>query len=102
MAPEVIQRQAYGKPVDAWSAGVMLHILLSGMLPFYGTGDRLYDNICSGKLNVSGSRRTAVTAGHLIAKGAHYRMFDPVLRSLKLIPSCWFAFGCIACHLRFA
>ncbi|XP_043214617.1 peripheral plasma membrane protein CASK-like isoform X2 [Amphibalanus amphitrite] len=52
MAPEVIQRQAYGKPVDAWSAGVMLHILLSGMLPFYGTGDRLYDNICSGKLNL--------------------------------------------------
>ena len=54
MAPEVIQREAYGKPVDVWSAGVMLHILLSGMLPFYGTGDRLYDNICSGKLNVSG------------------------------------------------
>ncbi|XP_037075170.1 peripheral plasma membrane protein CASK-like isoform X2 [Pollicipes pollicipes] len=52
MAPEVIQREAYGKPVDVWSAGVMLHILLSGMLPFYGTGDRLYDNICSGKLNL--------------------------------------------------
>ena len=36
MAPEVIQRKAYGKPVDIWSTGVLLHILLSGTMPFLG------------------------------------------------------------------
>lgn len=50
MAPEVIERQQYGKPIDIWSAGVLLHILLSGTLPFLGTKDRLYDSICRGKL----------------------------------------------------
>jgi len=36
MAPEVIQRCSYGKPIDVWSAGVLLHILLSGAMPFLG------------------------------------------------------------------
>ena len=49
MAPEVIQRKAYGKPVDIWSAGVVLHILLSGSMPFLGTKDRLYESICQGR-----------------------------------------------------
>jgi serine/threonine protein kinase len=53
MAPEVVERQQYGKPVDIWSAGVLLHILLSGTLPFLGTKDRLYESICRGKLYVS-------------------------------------------------
>lgn len=53
MAPEVIEKQLYGKPVDIWSAGVLLHILLSGTLPFLGTKDRLYEAICRGKLYVS-------------------------------------------------
>ncbi|XP_069668969.1 peripheral plasma membrane protein CASK-like isoform X2 [Periplaneta americana] len=50
MAPEVVERHQYGKPVDIWSAGVLLHILLSGTLPFLGTKDRLYESICRGKL----------------------------------------------------
>lgn len=53
MAPEVVERQQYGKPGDVWSAGVILHILLSGLTPFLGTGDRLYHNICNARLNVS-------------------------------------------------
>lgn len=53
MAPEVVERQQYGKPGDVWSAGVILHILLSGLTPFLGTGDRLYHNICDARLNVS-------------------------------------------------
>jgi calcium/calmodulin-dependent serine protein kinase len=53
MAPEVVERQQYGKPVDIWSAGVLLHILLSGTLPFLGTKDRLFESICRGKLYVS-------------------------------------------------
>ncbi|CAL4059052.1 unnamed protein product, partial [Meganyctiphanes norvegica] len=54
MSPEVVERQPYGKPVDVWSAGVLLHILLSGTLPFYGTKDRLYDSICQAKLYLDG------------------------------------------------
>ena len=50
MSPEVIQRRPYGKPVDMWSTGVVLHILLSGSMPFLGTKDRLYESVCAGKL----------------------------------------------------
>lgn len=53
MSPEVVERQPYGKPVDVWSAGVLLHILLSGTLPFYGTKERLYDAICQAKLHLN-------------------------------------------------
>lgn len=56
MAPEVIQRKPYGKPVDVWSAGILLHILLSGTIPFLGTKDRLYESVCTGKLYLHTSR----------------------------------------------
>lgn len=52
MSPEVVERQQYGKPIDIWSAGVLLHILLSGTLPFLGTRERLYRSICRGKLHL--------------------------------------------------
>lgn len=56
MAPEVIQRKAYGKPVDIWSTGVLLHILLSGTMPFLGTKDRLYETVCIGKLYLNSAK----------------------------------------------
>ncbi len=56
MAPEVIQRKAYGKPVDIWSTGVLLHILLSGTMPFLGTKDRLYETVCTGKLYLNSDK----------------------------------------------
>jgi len=57
MAPEVINREPYGKPVDVWGCGVMMYILLSGQLPFCGTKERLFDVITRGLYNVSGSMR---------------------------------------------
>ncbi|XP_018914477.1 peripheral plasma membrane protein CASK isoform X4 [Bemisia tabaci] len=51
MAPEVAERREYGKPVDIWSAGVLLHILLSGTLPFLGSRHRLQHTILKGKIN---------------------------------------------------
>ncbi|KAL6784790.1 hypothetical protein ACKKBF_B03225 [Auxenochlorella protothecoides x Auxenochlorella symbiontica] len=35
MAPEVLRRD-YATPADVWSLGVVLHILLSGLAPFWG------------------------------------------------------------------
>ena len=52
MAPEVVKREPYGKPVDVWGCGVILFILLSGCLPFYGTKERLFEGIIKGKYNV--------------------------------------------------
>ena len=36
IAPEVILRQGYGKPVDWWSMGVILYEFLIGCVPFFG------------------------------------------------------------------
>jgi len=52
MAPEVMQGKPYGKPVDIWGCGVMMFILVSGKLPFYGTRERLYESITQGKYKV--------------------------------------------------
>jgi calcium/calmodulin-dependent protein kinase I len=41
MAPEIIRRQLYGKPVDMWAFGVILYILLGGC-KFY----RLFVDSC--------------------------------------------------------
>ncbi|XP_077368518.1 peripheral plasma membrane protein CASK-like isoform X3 [Festucalex cinctus] len=53
MAPEVVKREPYGKPVDVWGCGVILFILLSGCLPFYGTKDRLFEAIIKGKYKMN-------------------------------------------------
>ncbi|XP_078035539.1 peripheral plasma membrane protein CASK isoform X3 [Augochlora pura] len=52
MAPEVIQRKQYGKPGDVWSAGVLLHVLLTGTLPFVGSQHRLREAICAGRVQM--------------------------------------------------
>ncbi|XP_050294145.1 peripheral plasma membrane protein CASK isoform X2 [Anthonomus grandis grandis] len=55
MAPEVVEKKSYGKAVDIWAAGVLLHVLLSGTLPFHGSGRRLTEAICRGKLSINAS-----------------------------------------------
>jgi serine/threonine protein kinase len=66
MAPEILQRRpgsgslSYGKPVDLWSLGVMLFVLLTGEHPFNGSSsgslspkdggkDTLVASICRGE-----------------------------------------------------
>uniref|UniRef100_A0A3B3HRW1 CaM kinase-like vesicle-associated b n=1 Tax=Oryzias latipes TaxID=8090 RepID=A0A3B3HRW1_ORYLA len=45
LAPEVVGRQRYGRPVDCWATGVITYILLSGNPPFYDeTDDDDYEN----------------------------------------------------------
>ncbi|XP_045780163.1 microtubule-associated serine/threonine-protein kinase 3 isoform X3 [Maniola jurtina] len=36
IAPEVILRQGYGKPVDWWSMGIILYEFIVGCVPFFG------------------------------------------------------------------
>ena len=36
IAPEVILRRGYGKPVDWWSMGIILYEFLIGCVPFFG------------------------------------------------------------------
>ena len=52
IAPEVILRQGYGKPVDWWSMGIILYEFLVGMPPFTGeTPDDLFVNVISGQID---------------------------------------------------
>lgn len=50
IAPEVILRQGYGKPVDWWAMGVILYEFLVGCVPFFGdTPEELFGQVISGK-----------------------------------------------------
>lgn len=50
IAPEVILRQGYGKPVDWWAMGVILYEFLVGCVPFFGdTPEELFGQVVSGK-----------------------------------------------------
>lgn len=40
IAPEVILRQGYGKPVDWWAMGIILYEFLVGCVPFFGIHQR--------------------------------------------------------------
>ncbi|CAB3386788.1 Hypothetical predicted protein [Cloeon dipterum] len=61
MAPEVVLRRPSGKPADVWALGVLLHVLLSGALPFVGSRDRLGDSIVRGQLRLDGGEWSLVS-----------------------------------------
>lgn len=49
IAPEVILRQGYGKPVDWWSMGIILYEFLIGCVPFFGeTPEELFAHTVQG------------------------------------------------------
>uniref|UniRef100_A0A1A9ZEB4 Protein kinase domain-containing protein n=1 Tax=Glossina pallidipes TaxID=7398 RepID=A0A1A9ZEB4_GLOPL len=80
MAPEVVTRRLYGKGCDVWGAGVMLHVLLSGRLPFLGSGVRLQQSIARGRISfeapewksISSSARDLVSK--MLAANPHHRL----------------------------
>lgn len=50
IAPEVILRQGYGKPVDWWAMGIILYEFLVGCVPFFGdTPEELFGQVISGQ-----------------------------------------------------
>ncbi|XP_015280569.1 PREDICTED: microtubule-associated serine/threonine-protein kinase 4 [Gekko japonicus] len=52
IAPEVILRQGYGKPVDWWSMGIILYEFLVGCVPFFGdTPEELFGQVISDEIN---------------------------------------------------
>jgi len=51
-APEVVQGASYGRAVDIWATGILLYLLLSGNLPFYGTKDQLLNPSSYGSYSV--------------------------------------------------
>lgn len=50
--PESVTMRRYGKAGDVWGAGVLLHVLLSGRLPFTGSGMRLQESIIRARITV--------------------------------------------------
>uniref|UniRef100_A0A3P9LJH1 non-specific serine/threonine protein kinase n=1 Tax=Oryzias latipes TaxID=8090 RepID=A0A3P9LJH1_ORYLA len=51
IAPEVILRQGYGKPVDWWAMGVILYEFLVGCVPFFGdTPEQLFGQVVNDEI----------------------------------------------------
>ena len=54
VAPEVLSMKGYGRKVDLWSLGCIMHLLLRGVLPFDGhTKDEVVEKTLNKKLNLT-------------------------------------------------
>lgn len=63
VAPEILTSNSYGSEVDVWSLGVIMHIMLSGLMPFGGdnTTDILH-NVVKCEVDLSKPQFQAVSA----------------------------------------
>lgn len=62
LSPEVLRKEAYGKPVDIWACGVVLYILLVGYPPFWDEDQqRLYAQIKAGAFDYPSPEWDTVT-----------------------------------------
>lgn len=62
VSPEVIQGQPIGKPVDMWSFGVIMFILLGGYPPFHDSNQKvLFNKICLGSFQFHPKRWSNVS-----------------------------------------
>ncbi|XP_029944715.1 microtubule-associated serine/threonine-protein kinase 1-like isoform X2 [Salarias fasciatus] len=69
IAPEVILRQGYGKPVDWWAMGIILYEFLVGCVPFFGdTPEELFGQVITDDIEwPEGDEALPVDAQHLIS-----------------------------------
>ncbi|GMR32677.1 hypothetical protein PMAYCL1PPCAC_02872 [Pristionchus mayeri] len=63
MSPEMAREEEYGTATDMWSSGVLLHLILSGRLPFDGPADETLENIkqCPESIDLAGSSWTGLS-----------------------------------------
>uniref|UniRef100_A0A6Q2ZLB0 non-specific serine/threonine protein kinase n=1 Tax=Esox lucius TaxID=8010 RepID=A0A6Q2ZLB0_ESOLU len=69
IAPEVILRQGYGKPVDWWAMGIILYEFLVGCVPFFGdTPEELFGQVITDDIVwPEGEEALPADAQHLIS-----------------------------------
>lgn len=86
IAPEVILRQGYGKPVDWWAMGIILYEFLVGCVPFFGdTPEELFGQVISGACLCGGGRGAQ---GHRPTQGFVGSRSDPPALPFLQMTSC--------------
>ena len=93
MAPEIIQNEGHGPPVDLWACGVIMYTILTGRLPFPGKNTREYfNNVRAGKvLFPSVLWKDISSAAKSLVKGLLNTDPNKRLSSLGALEHCWTA-----------